>query len=201
MTPEFSRPTRGSGTEERLSAGRLAELACLLEVTARKPGNVHRFADLHGLHFVDFLASATAIVDPLDRAGSEGIGATVLECVQATRSVVSTNTNLGIVLLLAPLAAVPDGITLAEGVERVLAQTTVADASLVYRAIRLAQPGGMGEVAEEDINREPTLSLRGVMGLAASRDTIALQYANGFREVLRDGLPAFIEAAAGRAVA
>ncbi len=109
-------------------------------------------------------------------------------------SVVSTNTNLGIVLLLAPLAAVPEGITLAEGVERVLARTTVADASLVYRAIRLAQPGGLGEVAEEDINREPTVSLRGVMALAASRDTIALQYANGFREVLREGLPAFIEA-------
>ncbi len=27
----------------RLSAGRLAQVACLLEVTARKPGNVHRF--------------------------------------------------------------------------------------------------------------------------------------------------------------
>jgi triphosphoribosyl-dephospho-CoA synthase len=194
MTPEFPGPLRGSGTKERLSAGRLAELACLLEVTARKPGNVHRFADLPGLHFVDFLMSATAIVDPLDRAGSESIGATVLQCVQATRSLVSTNTNLGIVLLLAPLASVPDEVGLAEGVENILALTAVADARLVYRAIRLAQPGGMGEVAEEDINCEPTLSLRGVMALAASRDTIALQYANGFREVLREGLPAFIQA-------
>ena len=194
MTPELHGPSRGSGIKEQLSAGRLAELACLLEVTARKPGNVHRFADLPGLHFIDFLTSATALVDPLDRAGSRGIGATVLQCVQATRSVVSTNTNLGIVLLLGPLAAVPDGIDLAEGVEKVLALTTVADASAVYRAIRLAQPGGLGEVAEEDINLEPTLSLRGVMALAASRDTIALQYANGFREVLRDELPAFIEA-------
>ena len=35
------------------------------------------------------------------------------------------------------------------------------------------------------------MSLRAVMALAAERDTIALQYANGFREVLGEGLPAF----------
>ena len=82
-------------------------------MTARKPGNVHRFADLPGLHFVDFLLSAAAIADPLDRAVSEGVGAAVLGAVEATRRLVSTNTNLGIVLLLAPLAAVPEGVDLA----------------------------------------------------------------------------------------
>jgi triphosphoribosyl-dephospho-CoA synthase len=194
MKPEIPGPSCRTGRKERLSAGRLAEVACLLEVIARKPGNVHRFADLPGLHFVDFLLSAAVIADPLDRAGSEGVGATVLHAVQATRGLVSTNTNLGIVLLLTPLAAVPEGVGLAEGVERVLAQTTVEDASLVYRAIRLAQPGGLGEVPDQDLTREPTRSLREVMALAASRDTIALQYSNGFREVLREGLPALIEA-------
>jgi triphosphoribosyl-dephospho-CoA synthase len=171
-----------------MSAGGLAELACLLEVTARKPGNVHRFADLPGLHFVDFLLSAAAIAGPLDRAVSEGVGAAVLGAVQATRRLVSTNTNLGMVLLLAPLAAVPDGVELAEGVERVLDETTIEDARLVYRAIGLAQPGGMGEVQDQDLEREPTMTLRMVMSLAAGRDTIALQYTNGFREVLGEGL-------------
>src|ERR1017187_7027443 len=114
------------------SPGRLAEIACLLEVTARKPGNVHRFADLPGLHYVDFFLSATAIAGPLDRAVSEGVGAAVLAAILATRRVVTTNTNLGIVLLLAPLTAVPEGIDLVEGAERVLAHTTVADACLVY---------------------------------------------------------------------
>ncbi len=194
MTPELPGPPGGSGTSERLSAGRLAELACVLEVTARKPGNVHRFADLLGLHFVDFLASAAAIADPLDRASSEGVGATVLGAVRATRVLVRTNTNLGIVLLLAPLAAVPEGAGLADGVERVLAETNVADTRLVYRAIRLAQPGGMGEVPDQDLSREPTMALRAVMALAASRDTIALQYSNGFRQVLHEGLPALVAA-------
>ena len=167
--------------------------ACLLEVNARKPGNVHRFADLPGLHYADFLASAAAIAGPFDEVVSQGVGALVLAAVAATRRVVSTNTNLGIVLLLAPLAVVPEGIDLAEGVEGVLAETTVADACLVYRAIRLAQPGGMGEVGDQDLGGDPTITLRAVMSLAAERDLIARQYANGFREVLDEGLPALRE--------
>jgi triphosphoribosyl-dephospho-CoA synthase len=160
-----------------------------MEVTARKPGNVHRFADLTGLHFVEFVLSATAIVDPLDRAAATGVGRAVLHAIEATRRVVSTNTNLGIVLLLAPLAAVADDAPLAEGVEAVLASTTVDDARDVYRAIRLAQPGGLGEVADQDVAREPTISLRSVMGLAAERDSIARQYANGFQQVFGEALP------------
>ena len=178
---------QGSAT---LSPGRLAEIACLLEVTARKPGNVHRGADFPDLHFVDFLLSAAAIAGPLDRAADEGVGTAVLAAVEATRRVVSTNTNLGMILLLAPLAAVPSGTDLASGVERVLAGTTVDDARKVYRAIRLASPGGMGRAAEQDVADEPTVTLREAMALAADRDLVARQYAGGYREVLHEALPA-----------
>ena len=47
---------------------------------------------------------------------NEGIGVAVLAAVEATRQVVDTNTNLGMILLLAPLAAVPPETDLAEGV-------------------------------------------------------------------------------------
>ena len=94
-------------------------------------------------------------------------------------------------LLLAPLAAVPEEDDLAEGVEGVLAETTVADACLVYRAIRLAQPGGWARSPNRTLAVEPTMPLAHVMALAAERDSIALQYANGFREVLGEGLPAY----------
>ena len=173
-----------------MSAGQLAQIACVLEVTARKPGNVHREGDLVDLHFIEFLLSASAIAGPLDRAADEGIGVSVHVAIQATRQVVSTNTNLGMVLLLAPLAAVPPNVNVAEGVEAVLAATTVEDASHVYRAIALAKPGGLGQVSDQDIRREPTLTLRAVMELAADRDLVARQYANGFREVLEEALPA-----------
>jgi triphosphoribosyl-dephospho-CoA synthase len=190
MTGLASSSPWSSESGSKPTAGRLAELACLLEVTARKPGNVHRFADLPGLHFMDFLLSAAAIAGPLDRAATDGVGAAVLGAVQATRRLVSTNTNLGMVLLLAPLAAVPEGVDLAGGVDSVLEETTIADACLVYRAIGLAQPGGMGKVPDQDLGREPTMTLRMVMSLAAGRDLIALQYTNGFREVLGEGLQA-----------
>jgi triphosphoribosyl-dephospho-CoA synthase len=167
---------------------------------ALKPGNVHRRRDLPGLHLIEFLASALAIADPLDRA-AEGVGPAIERAIEATRRVVATNTNLGMVLLLAPLAAVPDGVPLERGVEAVLEATTIEDASAVYRAIRLAQPGGMGSVPDQDIAREPTLPLRAVMSLSADRDLVARQYANGFREVFTDALPALERAlAAGRSI-
>jgi triphosphoribosyl-dephospho-CoA synthase len=190
MSKQAHRLTYGAHTGQQLAPGRLAELACLLEVNATKPGNVHRFADLPGLRHADFVLSAAAIAGPFDQGRAQGVGATVRAAIVATRRVVSTNTNLGIVLLLAPLAKVPDGVDLAAGVEAVLAATTVADASLVYRAIRLAQPGGMGEVPEQDLGSEPTLTLRAVMSLAAERDLVARQYQNGFHQVLCEGLPA-----------
>ena len=190
MTCEDEHLKRTRASAPGLGPGRLAQIACLLEATARKPGNVHRFADFPELEFTDFLLSATAIAGPLDRAADIGVGAAVFEAIEATRNVVSTNTNLGIVLLLAPLAAVPAGIRLADGVESVLASTAVADARHVYCAIRLAQPGGLGEVPNQDVTTEPTISLRAVMGLAAEKDAIALQYVTGFRDVFGQVQPA-----------
>jgi triphosphoribosyl-dephospho-CoA synthase len=174
------------------SIGQLAALACIWEATARKPGNVHRYQDFADVGLVDFLASAVAITPVLDQAADRPVGETVLAAVQATRRLVTTNTNLGIILLLSPLAAAPAGGDLRTGLERILAGLTVDDSRLVYQAIRLAQPGGLDHVSEQDISAEPTLPLREIMALAADRDLIALQYFNGFREVFEEGIPALI---------
>ncbi len=81
-------------------------------------------------------------------------------------------------------------LDLAAGLERLLESATGEDAALVYRAIRLANPGGMGRVEAQDLAAEPTLPLRAVMALAADRDLVARQYVNGFHEVLQELLPA-----------
>lgn len=167
-----------------------AQLACLWEATARKPGNVHRYADFDDLEYLDFLQSAAAMAPTLADAPSRGLGATILAAVRATRRVVATNTNLGIVLLLAPLAAVADDTITRAAVEEVLVRTTVEDTRLAYEAIRLAAPGGLGRAPSQDVRDEPTLPLREVMALAAERDLVARQYANGFVEVLTEGVPA-----------
>jgi triphosphoribosyl-dephospho-CoA synthase len=171
-------------------AGLCAQVACVWEATARKPGNVHRFRDFDDATYLDFVLSAAAVTPELTAACQRPVGETVLACVRATRRVVATNTNLGIVLLLAPLAAVPDGEPLRPGVGRVLAALTVDDARRAYEAIRLARPGGLGRSAEEDVAGEPTRTLREVMALAADRDLVARQYANGFEEVFAVGVPA-----------
>jgi triphosphoribosyl-dephospho-CoA synthase len=176
-------------TAPGLSVGQCAELACLLEVTARKPGNVHRGADFEDVRYVDFVVSAVAIAPALNQAEELGVGPTVRECIRRTRDLVGSNTNLGIVLLLAPLAAVPSDQRLAAGIGAVLERLTIADAQAVYEAIRLARPGGLGHVPEQDVAGEPTEHLRSVMQRASQRDLIARQYVNGFQEVFHVGLP------------
>ncbi len=171
--------------------GRCGELACILEVTARKAGNVHPGRSFEDLTHLDFLASARAIAPVLDACLP--LGQTILEAVAATRKVISTNTNLGIVLLLAPLALATRAEALRPGLDVVLGATTVDDSAAVFRAIRLANPGGLGEAAEEDVHAEPTLPLRDIMKLAADRDLIARQFANGFAELWDVGLPVLSE--------
>jgi triphosphoribosyl-dephospho-CoA synthase len=163
---------------------RWIEQACRLEATARKPGNVHPEAAFADLSYGDFLASAAAAARGLGRARELGVGASVEAAIEATRRVVVTNTNLGISLLIAPLAAVPREQSLRAGIGAVLDRLTVEDAAAVYRAIRLAGPGGLGEASEQDVSVEPTLTLRMVMQLAADRDRVARQYAFGFDDVL-----------------
>jgi triphosphoribosyl-dephospho-CoA synthase len=170
-----------------------AQLACSLEACARKAGNVHPQRDFADLRFTDFLASAAALGPVMEAAANQPVGKTILDSVIATRRVASTNTNLGIILLLAPLAATPVDAPLRPGVEQVLDQLTLEDARQVFAAIRLARPGGMGAAAEQDVAAEPTLPLRDIMRLAADRDAVARQYANGFQEVFDIVLPALVD--------
>ena len=127
------------------SPGLYAQVACVWEATARKPGNVHRYRDFADAGYVDFLLSAAAVAPVLDAAAGRPVGATILEGVRRTRAVAASNTNLGILLLLAPLAAVPPDVELRAGVARVLDGLDVDDARAVYAAIRLAVPAGLSE--------------------------------------------------------
>lgn len=186
-------------TDWRKHLAACARRACLLEATARKPGNVHPEASYPDLCYDDFVRSADAIAPALANAPGQPVGQTILDAVLATQRTVGRNTNLGIVLLIAPLAAVPQNQTLRDGIAPVLRSLTQTDAALVYRAIRAAQPGGMGNVEDQDVADEPTGTLVDVMRLAAERDAIARQYSNDFDDVLTFGLPTLYELAGERA--
>jgi len=183
-----------------------AQLACLLEAHAPKPGNVSPGRDFTDVGYGDFVASAAAIGAPFCRVADVALGVLVREAVEATAKWAPSNTNLGIVLLLAPLAkaalgTVSDAGSRAPGDLRsnlagVLQETTVDDAREVYAAIRLANPGGLGRAANQDVAREPTLPLRGVMRLAADRDGIAREYDTAFAATFDIGVPALRQARA-----
>jgi triphosphoribosyl-dephospho-CoA synthase len=172
------------------------QLACLLEVSAPKPGNVSPGRHFHDTRYEDFLASAVAIGPALAAAGENPLGTTIRRAVEATLRWTRSNTNLGIVLLLAPLAraALREGAGLRERLRTVLAETTVTDAGEVYAAIRRARPGGLGEAKAEDVAGAPTVSLRDAMSLAADRDAIAREYVTDFALTFETGVPAVLAA-------
>ncbi|MCE9533540.1 MAG: triphosphoribosyl-dephospho-CoA synthase [Planctomycetes bacterium] len=166
--------------------------ACVWEVSARKAGNVHPEASFDDLTHDDFIRSADAIAPVLAKHRPDSLGITILEAIRATRSVVRTNTNLGIVLLLVPLSKCTSS-NWRENIQRVLNASTIEDAKHVYEAIRLAVPGGLGKVENQDVREAPTQTLRDVMALAADRDLIACQYSNGFSEVLDEAYSALLQ--------
>jgi len=176
-----------------------AQLACLLEVSAPKPGNVSPGRHFVDLRYEDFLVSAVAIGEPLAGAGTRRLGATIRLAIEATARWTRSNTNLGIVLLLAPLAKaaineVDPRPHLRDAVTRVLNETDVQDARDVYAAIRLASPGGLGLAETQDIAAEPTVSLLEAMRLAEHRDGVAREYATAFETTFGLGVPALEQA-------
>lgn len=166
-----------------MNLARQIETACLLEAKAPKPGNVHPSASFVDLRYEDFVRAAHAIAQPLAAAQATGVGRSILNAVKATRDATGTNVNLGIVLLLAPLAAVPNENPLQAGIQTVLDQMTVEDTEQVYASIRVASPGGLGTASSQDVADRPTVTLKTAMCLAADRDRIAEQYANGYQLV------------------
>ncbi|MBL8810897.1 MAG: triphosphoribosyl-dephospho-CoA synthase [Planctomycetaceae bacterium] len=174
-------------TPWQLKLERWIQRACELEVLSPKPGNVCPGHDFEDASADDFLRSAAAIA-PVLASSQPTPGLSILKAVQATRKVVSHNTNLGIILLIAPLARVPEVRSLIGGISQVLEGTTVEDSMHVYEAIRLASPGGLGNAESQDVQSLPTETLTACMQLAADRDLIARQYVTGFRDVLTTGV-------------
>lgn len=170
--------------------------ACLAELDAPKPGNVHRFAPGHRMEVEDFVRSAEASAAPIASRGDR-VGTRVRAAVDATLKAVGQNTNLGIILLCAPLAAAVEiqDTPLRPSLARVLDRLDLSDAADVFSAIAAANPGGLGRAPRHDVNAPPTVTLREAMAEAAGRDRIARQYITSYEDIFSLGLPAL---AAGR---
>jgi triphosphoribosyl-dephospho-CoA synthase len=172
--------------------------ACQAELDAPKPGNVHVFAAGHRMTADQFAASADAAAPSLAAEGAR-VGARIFGAVEATAAASGANTNLGIILLCAPLAtaAETESSDLRAAVGDVLRDLDVADAALAFRAIVRAAPAGLGHSTRHDVFESANASLLRAMTEAADRDRVARQYATTFADVFDLGLPLF-EAACGQ---
>ncbi len=165
--------------------------ACLLDVTAVKPGNVGLHGDGHGMRVEDFVRSARAAAPEIARPGLS-VGERISRAISATHDAVGTNTNLGIVLLAAPMAQA--ALTAGASLATVLEALTIEDAELAFGAIRLANPGGLGHSPRHDVHAPAQVTLLDAMREAAPRDRIALQYRDRFVDVLGTGRVALTSA-------
>lgn len=168
--------------------------ACLDELNALKPGNVHAFAGGHRMITADFETSARLSAPHVARTGAR-VGARIRAAVEATVEAVGSNTNLGIVLLCAPIAAAAERAgDLHAALAGVLRGLDRGDAVDVFAAIRRAAPAGLGRAAVHDVQGEPQASLREIMASASSRDRIARAYVHDFDDLFAIGLPALMQA-------
>ena len=172
--------------------------ACRDEIEAPKPGNVHVFADGHGMSARDFLMSAEAAAPGLSTPSSP-VGARILAAVEATFAAVGMNTNLGIILLCAPLAAAAEtGADLHKALRMTLAGLTRADAAATFQAILRASPAGLGTAPRHDVHGSADVTLLEAMREAAGRDRIAFQYTFDFVDIFETGRKALADARARR---
>src|ERR1700684_2665004 len=179
--------------EDRVAAAYIE--ACLAELDAPKPGNVHRFAPGHRMEVADFVRSAEASAAPIAATGAR-IGIRVRTAVDATLKAVGQNTNLGIILLCAPLAAAAEAenAPLRPALAGVLDRLDRADAADVFSAIAAANPAGLGRASRHDVHAPAAATLREAMAEAAGRDRIARQYVTTYDDVFSLGLPALATA-------
>ncbi|WP_146412743.1 triphosphoribosyl-dephospho-CoA synthase [Crateriforma conspicua] len=189
------------------TVGDAVRWACVLEATAPKPGNVHpgrEFDDLSFAHFAQAAEIAAVQLTRTDLGWGQRIESTVVQ----TRRVTGTNVNLGIALLIAPLAeAVMRTNFLAsvgdqspwsrfQSVTNVLSSISVRQSRAVFRAIAHAMAGGMNPSDESDDlemdvhdDRANHDDLMAAMRLASKRDGIAREYVNGFDGLLHQMTP------------
>ncbi len=192
-----------------------AQLASILEVSGYpKPGNVHRTHDFDDMVYEDFLISGVVIGDTIRKTAiratktfenqnfsSIKLGELILESIIETNSWVKTNTNLGIMMLMIPIAAAAaissDFNSLRTNIVKIMADTTPEDAVNLYKAINLAEAGGMGEQKDLDVGSEESqkellereITMFDVLEISSEWDQLAKELTTSMPAIFEVGYP------------
>jgi triphosphoribosyl-dephospho-CoA synthase len=165
-------------------------LACQLEASAAKLGNVHPQASFADMSFAHFAAGAIVTGNCFQETHGKSVGELILDAVTATRQRIGCNTNLGTLLLFGPIAkAFENSSPLKQALQAVLEQLTKQDSERVYAAIRVAHPGGLGQREKYDIDTASPPDLLAAMAEVRDFDAVARQYTNNFGDIFDYLLP------------
>ncbi len=197
----------------------LGEIAALLEVSGYpKPGNVHRTQNFVDMTYEDFLISASVLRENLEIVAHNAtkyypnllnkiyLGEAILRTVKITNKLVSTNTNLGISMLMIPLSAGFGALHNSENiynlpkiVDIIMKNTQPDDAVALTKAIVLSKAGGMNESSKYDVNNSNTLNeildnqvnLYDLLKISSKYDKISYELVNGLPIISEYGFPTF----------
>ncbi|RKZ70966.1 MAG: triphosphoribosyl-dephospho-CoA synthase [Gammaproteobacteria bacterium] len=162
----------------------------ITEVNSLKPGNVSPYSEGHDMIVADFVKSAE-LSTPILCDPSLSVGERILESVKLTMSEVGCNTNLGMLLLFAPLIRGAElGVAqLQSNLGLVLQELNDRDTACIFAAISHASPGGLGESEKYDVNQklQDNITLQMAMTEAKDRDLIAKQYVTDFEDIFSTG--------------
>ena len=163
--------------------------ACLSELEALKVGNVHIYQSGHDMQLTDFVTSAV-ITAPIISNPRTSVGEKISQSIEASFQAVGCNTNLGIILLVAPIAqaCLTNHDQLRDRLKDIIANLDQKDAEHAFQAIARAYAQHLPVMPSHDVRTKPTITLRQAMQQAQSRDLIARQYAHAFDDVYRIGV-------------
>ena len=173
-----------------------SQIACCLEVSSFKPGNVHRNREYDDIKYHHFISSGIAFGNIIYEVSQDNkdIGKYIKLAVIESKKWSPTNANLGIIMLHMPIGMSSGKID--EFNENVLKKeiifttknTTVNDAINVYDAIEIAMPNinppKEGPDAQKNDAKqeliEKNLTLYDVFKISSTWDSISKEWAEGF---------------------
>ena len=172
------------------------KFVCDTEIKSLKPGNVHKYSEGHGMNLKDFLKSSLIISKCLTKNNLD-LGKKILISVNEIQNKIKKNTNLGIILMLSPIATIvqEEGIIskeeLLKKIKSLIKKQNIKNSIPIFKAISLTSPGGLGFSKKYDVNELPNTNLYKAMEFAKKKDLIARQYCNGFEDIYKIGIPAY----------
>lgn len=159
--------------------------SCKKDIELIKPGNVNLLSSHKDTKAQDYLDSAILSSKELFNQ-NYSLGKRILESVNVTRSQVNVNTNLGIILLCAPVIQSYidfNNLDLREGIKKTLSTTSIKDTHDLCAAINISSPGGLGDSDMYDTASYPNASIKQIMDYSQEYDRISYQYSHNFSDI------------------